>query len=124
MAIDPRIKAYAAWPVLVEVAAARTTMTYEQLAARIGGSALRMRSPLDAIGLHCAKNGLPRLNAVIVAKPPSTKITKASAKAAAAAAVVAAEPVDPVELAKTLSAVHEMDWAAVKNPFRVFANVK
>lgn len=105
---DPRIKAYAAWPVLVEVATSRTTMTYEQLAARIGGSALNTRQPLDVIGKHCIRNGLPHLTAVIVSKATSKPGEGFLG--------------DTEDFPKTLAAAHDQDWSTLKNPFRVFVD--
>ena len=106
--IDPRKKAFKAWPVLVQAAAGRKTMTYKQLAAVIGGAPINMRLPLDVIAKHCIRNGWPHLTAVVVntdtQRPGDGFLAEGG------------------DLTTILDAVFAKDWRPIANPFRVFVD--
>lgn len=99
MAIDPRIKAAHAWPLLVQVAAQRSTVPVDDLAKRVGAAPHRLKGPLEAITLHCKKNGLPDLSAIVLRKGGGG----------------ASDGIDEIR-----GAVYREAWGSVTNPFRVF----
>jgi len=97
MAIDPRIKAAHAWPLLVQVAAQRSTVPVDDLAKRVGAAPHRLKGPLEAITLHCKKNGLPDLSSIVLRKGG------------------VGDTIDEIR-----GAVYNEAWGSVVNPFRVF----
>lgn len=105
MAVDQRVNAGKIWPVLVELASAKRTLTYGELGPKLGILHRNLNLPLDVIAQYCKRVNWPPLTVVIV---------NADKK--------------PVEGADdptvAFARVTEFDWAKVKNPFELFSSTK
>lgn len=104
---DWRAEAAKIWPILVECAQRRATMTYGQLDERTGVFYRNQRIPLDHIGRHVLRNALPPLTIVIVdarTGRPGDGIVGTS----------------PETFDVDIRRVFDFDWTKIINPFAVF----
>ena len=62
------LRAHQVWQVLISLAAERQTITYGQLARKIGPRVvpLGLGYPLDRVADYCEANGLPSLTVIVV----------------------------------------------------------
>lgn len=93
LAVD---RASRAWPILVERAREKDTITYGQLAEEIGGIP-RYNLHLKKIENYCKENNIPGLNALVVNGGTGM----------------------PGEgcLPEDLKRIYDFDWDSLKNPF-------
>jgi hypothetical protein len=104
---DWRVEAGRVWPVLVELAQQRRTITYKEMTERTGIFWRSLRYPLDLIGRHVHRVGLPPLTIVIVNGDTDRP----------GSGIVGTKPAD---FEKDRDRVFDHDWSKVPNPFALF----
>ncbi|MBV9785288.1 MAG: hypothetical protein JO264_15870 [Acidisphaera sp.] len=98
----PVSRLFTVWELLVDAAAAGRTVTYAQVAERIGGAPSGVGQQLRPVESYCRRNNLPLLTALVVRKGsgrPGRHIRSIG---------------DPRQLQRR---VWSQDWSAVPNPF-------
>ena len=98
----PVSRLFTVWELLTAAAAAGRTLTYAQVAERIGGVPVGVGQQLRPVESYCRRNGLPLLTALVVRKGsdrPGRHIKGIG---------------DPRQLQRR---VWSHDWSAVPNPF-------
>jgi putative restriction endonuclease len=104
MAINHAQRAAHAWPILCDYAKRRSTITYGELAHRIGIHHRPIRFVAGAIQEYCIVERLPALNVLIV-----------NADTGIPGHGFTARPED--ELTAAFEEVFQFDWSSVQNPF-------
>lgn len=98
-------KAAVAWPILCQAAQERETLSYRQLADRLGMHHRPIKYLLDVIYQYCSTEGLPALSGIVVRQDTGT-------------------PGDGFrewkDIGSGLDLVYEHNWQQMENPFSGF----
>jgi hypothetical protein len=113
MARDWRIEAGRIWPVLVEAAARRQTLTAARLSERTKVTPRSLRQPLDIIAKYCFQKALPQL-------PPLPIVIIGIDKTAKPGEGVVGTSIERYTV--DLQRVFDHRWQSVQNPFAVFSS--
>ena len=115
MARDWRIEAGRVWPVLVEAASKRQTMTVAMLGERTRVTPRSLKQPLDIIAKYCFQKAMPQL-------PPLPLVVVGVDKTAKPGENVVGSSAEKYN--DDLQRVFDHRWQSVQNPFAVFSSTK